>query len=77
MKRWERLVHLELSDLSAGECQAEWAKVREKCKDCGSVHKEIFPVKRSARGNGEEYEIVVEVIGRWAAFVNFVCPPSN
>lgn len=72
MKRWERLVHLELSDLSARDCPLEWGRIREKCQDCGSVHKEIFPVKRQTPP-GAEYDTVVEVVGRWACFVNAIC----
>jgi formate dehydrogenase maturation protein FdhE len=76
MKRWERLVHLELADLSSTDCEQEWKGVREKCIDCGSVHKEIFPIMRSGR-EGDEYAKVVEVIGRWAAFVNIICSDAS
>lgn len=72
MKRWERLVHLELADLSSRDCPIEWARVRQKCTDCGIVHKEIFPVLRAGK-HGDEYELVVEVIGRWASFINKIC----
>lgn len=79
MKRWERLVHLELSDISSRDCPSEWEKVREKCRDCGTVHKEIFPMRRimqaeagAQRGMAEAYEMVVEAILRWAEFVSKV-----
>jgi len=71
MKRWERLVHLELADMSSLECPEEWKNIRAKCGDCGSVHREIFPILRKRDGN--EYDRVVEVIGRWAAFVGKIC----
>lgn len=76
MKRWERLVHLELADLSSTDCPDEWKGVREKCGDCGSVHKEIFPIARTAR-DGDEYTKVVQVIGRWAAFVGKICAEDS
>lgn len=72
MKRWERLVHLELADMSSADCSDEWKGVREKCADCGSVHKEIFPIFR-AGDEGDEHAKVAEVIGRWAVFVNKIC----
>lgn len=72
MKRWERLVHLELADRSSRDCPLEWGTVRDRCSDCGSVHKEIFPVKRQG-SQGSEYDVVVEVVGRWAGFVNAIC----
>lgn len=81
MKRWERLVHLELSDISSRLCAEAWSTVREKCQDCGTVHREIFPVPR--RPNGEDlrddvigqeaYDLVVEVILRWAQFILRIC----
>jgi hypothetical protein len=74
MKRWERLVHLELADMSSLDCPDEWKDVRAKCGDCGSVHREIFPILRAGRdGDGDEYDKVVEVIARWAAFVDKIC----
>jgi hypothetical protein len=72
MKRWERLVHLELADMSSADGSDEWKGVREKCADCGSVHREIFPIFR-AGDEGDEYAKVAEVIGRWAVFVNKIC----
>lgn len=74
MKRWERLVHLELADLSSRDCPVEWMKMRQKCADCGSVHKEIFPILRNGT-DGSEYDVVVEVVGRWAVFVDKICQP--
>lgn len=72
MKRWERLVHLELADISSLDCPDEWRDVRAKCGDCGSVHREIFPIVRTGN-KGDEYDKVVEVIGRWALFVDKIC----
>lgn len=71
MKRWERLVHLELADTSSLDCPDEWKDVRAKCGDCGTVHREIFPILRA--GGGNEYDKVVEVIARWAGFVDKIC----
>jgi hypothetical protein len=71
MKRWERLVHLELADLSSSGCPDEWINVRSKCSDCGTVHREIFPIPRT--GKDDEYDKVVEVIARWAGFVDKIC----
>jgi hypothetical protein len=85
MKRWERLVHLELSDISSNDCPVDWEKIRERCGDCGTVHKEIFPMKRSSlrplhdgmqRGEVDAYDAVWEVVMRWAAFVSEICPSS-
>ncbi|WWC86357.1 uncharacterized protein L201_001231 [Kwoniella dendrophila CBS 6074] len=71
MKRWERLVHLELSDMSTNlsdESAKAFKKSRENCIDCGLSHKEIFPLPK--RQNIQPYEnIVVETICRWEKFI--------
>ncbi|KAK8866005.1 hypothetical protein IAR55_001156 [Kwoniella newhampshirensis] len=84
MKRWERLIHLELSDRSVSsspECARAFDKVREKCEDCGMGHREIFPlVKSPAQSGGRQgdvYELVVEVICRWEKFVSQITSKSN
>lgn len=77
MKRWERLIHLELADLASRERPEEWESedLRGKCKDCGVVHKEIFPVARGSEvdisGGGDNYQVVLEIICRWERFVAF------
>jgi len=46
---------------------------RGACKDCGKVHKEIFPFIRTSRGpyEGKELEkIVIPIIKKWGEFVN-------
>ena len=45
---------------------------RERCKDCGSTHKEIFEFERWPKGphkNKEWERIVKPVIERWGIFV--------
>ncbi|TEB35916.1 hypothetical protein FA13DRAFT_1752644 [Coprinellus micaceus] len=88
--RLERLVHLELADLTA-TCtylHPSWPHIsepattvsggktsRERCEDCGSLHKEIFEFQRwtGANKNKEWEEIVKPVIERWGRFVeNYV-----
>lgn len=78
MKRWERLIHLELADLAARERPMEWESddLKGKCTDCGVVHKEVFPVARTpAGGGGGEgegcYQVVLEVICRWERYIAF------
>jgi len=46
---------------------------RSACKDCGKIHKEIFPFIRTSRGpfEGQELEkIVIPIIKKWGEFVN-------
>lgn len=87
--RLERLIHLELADLTSTRVYLDpaWPEVaappsppsgkgpakRERCEDCGSMHKEIFEFQRwSANGankNKEWERIVKPVIERWGMFV--------
>ncbi|WWC66511.1 uncharacterized protein I206_100413 [Kwoniella pini CBS 10737] len=71
MKRWERLVHLELADRSASmiESGKAFEEVREKCKDCGLSHREIFPLYKNGKGAQIYETIVVEAIKRWNRFI--------
>lgn len=73
MKRWERLIHLELADLASRERPVEWESedLKGKCSDCGVVHKEVFPVARSQGGGADCYQVVLEIICRWERFVEF------
>lgn len=70
MKRWERLVHIELADLASQHAPMEYASLKEKCVDCGRVHQEIF-----ALGNGDKVyeERVKDVVLRWEKFVRKIC----
>ncbi|ORX36030.1 hypothetical protein BD324DRAFT_651935 [Kockovaella imperatae] len=65
VKRWEKLVHLELADRSASTAPGKLELVREKCDDCQAVHREIFPL-------GTSYETVKDVIRRWERFVTVI-----
>lgn len=85
VKRWERLVHLELAERASQSAPAEWDRMRSGkdgggCSDCGAVHKEIFPLAKEfgamSIGRGESgrtrkaYEdVVLEVICRWERFI--------
>ncbi|WWC58470.1 uncharacterized protein I303_101013 [Kwoniella dejecticola CBS 10117] len=71
MKRWERLVHIELADRcsSMSDSRIAYDKVRERCVDCGLSHREIFPIHRSDK-NTKVYGTVVEVINRWNRFID-------
>ncbi|KAL1410409.1 hypothetical protein Q8F55_004420 [Vanrija albida] len=71
VKRWERLVHLELSDRSASQRGSDYDAVRQPCADCGTIHKEIFPLADDGVSTYEE--VVVEVIERWEKFVRKIC----
>ncbi|WVQ97268.1 hypothetical protein IAU59_004379 [Kwoniella sp. CBS 9459] len=82
MKRWERLVHIELSDRCAShpESQKAFERVREKCVDCGMGHKEIFPLVKidhdggrvGAASVGVYEDVVVEVVCRWERFISII-----
>ena len=78
MKRWEKLVHLELAELSSASRPAEFQAARQKCSDCGKLHREVFPLPLDIDvslpgvkpgGGRVAYELVVETIGRWERFV--------
>ncbi|WVQ82557.1 hypothetical protein IAT38_004686 [Cryptococcus sp. DSM 104549] len=73
MKRWERLVHLELSDRCASHAtsKAAFERVRMKCPDCGTSHKEMFPLMK-AGGKGV-YGDVAECVERWGKFIRVIC----
>ncbi|WVO19889.1 uncharacterized protein IAS62_001179 [Cryptococcus decagattii] len=75
MKRWERLVHLELSERCASHPLSEQAyeRVRMKCKDCGTVHREIFPLIKVHQGHRIAYEEIVECVERWGKFIKVIC----
>ena len=68
VKRWEKLVHLELADLSAKSAPGKLELVREKCTDCQAVHREVFPIGRGGQQH-LGYADVKEVICRWERFV--------
>jgi hypothetical protein len=85
----ERLIHLELTDLVSTRVYLDgsWPAVnydestglkprelqRERCEDCGSLHKEIFEFERWPATHGhrnKEWERIVKpVIERWGMFV--------
>ncbi|ODO07284.1 hypothetical protein L198_00863 [Cryptococcus wingfieldii CBS 7118] len=72
MKRWERLVHIELAERCALEEASKEAfdRVRLKCADCNSGHKEIFPLlKQDSKSN---YYIVEECVERWGRFIEAI-----
>ncbi|KIR56320.1 hypothetical protein I315_01385 [Cryptococcus gattii Ru294] len=75
MKRWERLVHLELSERCASHPLSEQAyeRVRMKCKDCGTVHREIFPLIKAHQGHRIAYEQIIECVERWGRFIKVIC----
>ena len=78
VKRWERLVHLELADRSSNSAKEEYLSVRERCAECDAVHREIFPLARggsSALASTDRVYVdtVVEVVERWASFVRRIC----
>ncbi|WRT64261.1 uncharacterized protein IL334_001192 [Kwoniella shivajii] len=78
MKRWERLVHLELSDRASvhPDSKKAFEQVREKCTDCGLAHREIFPFHKNV-GDGQAYEqTVMEVICRWDSFIRRITEDS-
>ena len=73
VKRWEKLVHLELADRSAASAHGKLELVREKCADCQAVHREVFPIGiGGGRDRGEEYDTVKDVICRWERFVKLI-----
>ncbi|ORY33697.1 hypothetical protein BCR39DRAFT_586319 [Naematelia encephala] len=77
MKRWERLVHLEMAERSATTRPKEFNRVREKCKSCEKVHREIFPVARLSNDGKEYLNGVVEIISRWEMFVTTIVSIQN
>jgi len=72
MKRWERLVHIELADLAAQHAPKEYAGLKEKCVDCGRVHQEIFALGHGP-GDSVYEERVKDVVLRWERFVRRIC----
>ncbi|GMK54693.1 hypothetical protein CspeluHIS016_0112790 [Cutaneotrichosporon spelunceum] len=69
VKRWERLVHLELADRAVAARPKEYEALCKPCSDCGAVHQEIFPL----RSDPKVYEqVVVDVIERWERFVRAI-----
>jgi hypothetical protein len=69
VKRWERLVHLELADRAAAARPKEYEALCKPCSDCGTVHREIFPLQ----GDPQVYErTVVDAIERWERFVRAI-----
>lgn len=57
--KWERLCHIELSFLGK--------RLNEKCKDCGSRHREIFHLPREVGFDGAR-----RVTEKWLSFVRLV-----
>jgi hypothetical protein len=72
VKRWERLVHLELADRAAALRAAEYSDLAQPCADCGTIHKEIFPLADGA-GLAAYENVVVDAVGRWEAFIRAIC----
>lgn len=69
VKRWERLVHLELADRAATAKPKEYDALCVPCADCGAVHREIFPLD----GGSRVYEqVVVDAVERWERFVRAI-----
>ncbi|WVW82419.1 hypothetical protein I302_104429 [Kwoniella bestiolae CBS 10118] len=72
MKRWERLVHLELSERSSSgskESGKAFEEVRKRCDDCGLSHREIFPLYKGQEQEQVYETVIMEVIGRWDRFI--------
>ena len=70
VKRWERLVHLEVADRSASLRVDEFQAIRKMCEECKAVHREIFPLQG---GNGVYDGVVRECVERWEGFVRRIC----
>ncbi|KAK7689078.1 hypothetical protein QCA50_007769 [Cerrena zonata] len=80
--RLERLIHLELADLSLNAPYLDpeekdavhkmATQPRKQCIDCKKLHQEIFSFRQAKSGphQGKEYEMVKEVVDRWGLFVN-------
>ncbi|KAJ3521014.1 hypothetical protein NMY22_g12494 [Coprinellus aureogranulatus] len=86
----ERLIHLELADLAAtcAYLHPSWPRIdkpvppvdgkkaakRERCQDCGTMHKEIFEFQRWPEGSENEHKewekVVKPVVERWGMFVD-------
>ena len=58
-RKWERLCHLELEEIGT--------RVDEECKDCGSRHREMFMVPKTA--NNDSYQSVHRIVRRWMRFI--------
>ncbi|KAI1783914.1 hypothetical protein LXA43DRAFT_902650 [Ganoderma leucocontextum] len=69
--RLERLVHVELADLSAKSHPAGRNAPRMRCTDCRSRHSEIFTFTRlQGKARGKEWHLIVRpVVQRWARFI--------
>ena len=72
MKRWERLVHIELADLASQHAPEEYARLKGECVDCGRVHQEIFALGHGT-GDSVYEERVKDVVLRWERFVRRIC----
>lgn len=75
-RRWEALVHLELSALAE--------RVDEVCHDCGKRHREIFMIPRwlgyrdaSRQQQPEGFEMAKQVILKWLRFVQMLASPES
>lgn len=80
--RLERLIHLELADLSLNAPYLEMrdkdhvhklaTQPRTRCIDCKKLHQEIFSFRKARSGihKEKEYQMVKEVVDRWGLFVN-------
>lgn len=73
VKRWERLVHLELANRSSSTAPLEYLKLRERCNECDAVHREVFPLDRVTEGGEGGYDVVREVVERWGSFIRRIC----
>jgi hypothetical protein len=72
VKRWERLVHLELADRAATLRAKEYDALAQPCPDCSATHKEIFSLKDGVGIRAYE-KTVVDAINRWEGFIRAIC----
>ncbi|KAI1782645.1 hypothetical protein LXA43DRAFT_905160, partial [Ganoderma leucocontextum] len=72
--RVERLVHVELADLSANSYPRGRSAPYDPCTDCRSRHKEIFTFRRlQGSTRGQEWPLIIRpVVQRWARFVQIL-----
>ncbi|KAI1785007.1 hypothetical protein LXA43DRAFT_900698, partial [Ganoderma leucocontextum] len=72
--RLERLVHIELADLSAKSHPAGRTAPRTRCPDCRASHTEIFTFTRlQGKDYGREWSLIIRpVVERWAQFITYL-----
>jgi rubredoxin len=68
-------VHLELADRAMQGAKEDYEGLKGKCRECGVVHREVFPIARCGTDGAERvYEDVVrECICRWERFIRQIC----